>query len=45
MATYTAGTAVGGLFSGWVAERFGRKRTIIVAAAFGMLSCHVLWPS
>ncbi|KAH8799763.1 MFS transporter [Xylogone sp. PMI_703] len=31
--TYTAGTAIGGLFSGWSAERFGRKKTIIVAAA------------
>lgn len=33
--TYTAGTAIGGLFSGWSAERFGRKKTIIVAAAVG----------
>jgi MFS family permease len=33
--TYTAGTAIGGLFSGWSAERFGRKKSIIVAAAVG----------
>jgi MFS family permease len=33
--TYTAGTAIGGLFSGWSAESYGRKKSIIVAAAVG----------
>ncbi|KFY10194.1 hypothetical protein V491_07774 [Pseudogymnoascus sp. VKM F-3775] len=36
--TYTGGTAIGGLFSGWSAGKFGRKKTIIGAAtivAFG----------
>lgn len=33
--TYTAGTAIGGLSSGWTADRFGRKRCIIVAAGIG----------
>ncbi|RFU33988.1 hypothetical protein B7463_g2353, partial [Scytalidium lignicola] len=31
--TYTAGTAIGGLFSGWMADKFGRKRCIIVSSA------------
>ncbi|OBT73203.1 hypothetical protein VF21_08721 [Pseudogymnoascus sp. 05NY08] len=31
--TYTGGTAIGGLFSGWSAGKFGRKKTIIGAAA------------
>ncbi|KFY89647.1 hypothetical protein V500_05566 [Pseudogymnoascus sp. VKM F-4518 (FW-2643)] len=31
--TYTAGTAIGGLSSGWMAGRFGRKKCIIGSAA------------
>lgn len=34
--TYTAGTAIGGLCSGWAADRFGRKKCIIASAAVGM---------
>jgi MFS family permease len=36
--TYTAGTAIGSVFSGWAGDTFGRKKCIIAAAGTGGFS-------
>jgi len=34
--TYNVGALIGGIFFGWISERFGRKRTIIAAALLAL---------
>lgn len=39
--TYTAGTAIGSVFSGWAGDAFGRKKCIIAAAGTGEFSKYM----